>query len=428
MSNRIESPDGELSKLAARRAVEALRNGVPNREAVRQLGCSQPHTEAQFLKLLNEAADEGVPPHGGLGMLISGDFGSGKSHLLTHMENLALSQNFICSRIAISKETPLYDLGKTFDAAIANARIPDRAGRLIEEIAPILNPESESYCKFFQWTEDAAKQGLVSQIFPASLFVYCRIGDEELRNDIESFWAGGKIRVGQIKSGLRALGEASKYSFRAPRLAELPPQRLRFVTELIRGVGYRGWVVLIDEIELVGSYAVLQRGRSYAEVARWMGRSQGDDYPGLVAVGAVTEDFAAAIIGPDGKNDRELVRPRLEGSARYGELGPRAETGMRLLEHECRRLEPLGDDEVAAAIEALGRIYTRAYNWNPGMYEASAGGAGFLRHMRYKVRAAINEWDLRRLIPEYLPEMEVEDFTPTYREDSDLERESWDDH
>ena len=220
------------------------------------------------------------------------------------------------------------------------------------------------------------------------------------------------------------LGETSKYSFRAPRLAELPPQRLRFVTELIRNVGYRGWVVLIDEIELLGFYAVLQRGRSYAEVARWMGLSQGDDYPGLIAVGAVTEDFAAAVIGPDKKNDRELVRPRLESSARYADLGACAETGMRLLERECRRLEPLGEAEVAAAIEELGRIYTRAYDWNLGMYKTKTGGTGFRRHMRYKVRAAISEWDLRRLIPEYRPDMEMEGFTPTYQEDSDLERES----
>lgn len=222
MVDRTESPDGNLSKLAARRAIEALRNGVPNREAVHQLGCSQPLTEAHFLKLLNQASDENAPPRSGLGMLVSGDFGSGKSHLLAHMESLALSQNFVCSRIVVSKETPLYDLGKTFDAAIANARMPNRAGRLIEEIASKLKPESEAYHQLLRWSEDAARQGLISQVFPACLSVYYGVPDEEFRNDIESFWAGSRIKVGQIKSGLRMLGETSKYSFRAPRLAELP--------------------------------------------------------------------------------------------------------------------------------------------------------------------------------------------------------------
>ena len=41
---------------------------------------------------------------------------------------------------------------------------------------------------------------------------------------------------------------------------------MRFVLELVKAAGYRGWIVLIDEIELVANYSVLQRARSYAEL------------------------------------------------------------------------------------------------------------------------------------------------------------------
>ena len=47
--------------------------------------------------------------------------------------------------------------------------------------------------------------------------------------------------------------------------------------------------------------------------------------------------------------------------------------------------------------------------------------------MRYKVRASINEWDLRRLYPNYSPETEGEEFRHSYEENVDLERESNDD-
>ena len=40
-----------LSAHIARLAVEALRNGVPNREAVRELGCNQPRAEARFVEI-----------------------------------------------------------------------------------------------------------------------------------------------------------------------------------------------------------------------------------------------------------------------------------------------------------------------------------------------------------------------------------------
>ena len=409
---------GADEKLAARLAVEALRNGVPNREAVRALGCNQPQAEEHFSRMLDGVADVPSREAGSRGMLVSGDFGSGKSHLLAHLEHLALSRGFVCSRVAVSKETPLYDLGKVFTSAMENGRIPDRRGRFIEELALSMEPASEAYTAFSRWADGVAADGLLNMIFPASRVVHERSGDLELNSEIESFWAGDRILISRLRNGLRQVDQLQYYKFRAPKPADLPVQRLRFAVELIKSAGYRGWVVFLDEIELIGSYSILQRGRSYAEIARWMGRAQGESYPGLVVVGAVTEDFASAIISPDGqKKDSDYIRPRLEQSAKYSVISARAEIGMRLLERDCLTLEPPSDDTVKAAVETLRSLYNRAYDWQPPPYAATAGGAGFQGRMRYKVRAAINEWDLSRLHPGYRPDTEFEDFTTPYEED-----------
>ena len=415
----------EGRRVVARTAVEAMRNGVPSREAVRQLGSNQPAAEERFRAMLNEVESniEGESAHEG--MLISGDFGSGKSHLLAHFEHIALSGGFVCSRVSISKETPLYDLGKVFVSAMENGRIPERRGRMIEELALSLDPKSDRFDRFAHWADAAAGNGRLSKIFPASLVVHEQCGDLALMSDIEAFWAGDRILISKIRAGLRQIDQIQHYRFTAPKAAELPPQRLQFAVELIKSAGYRGWVVLLDELELIGSYSILQRGRSYAEVARWLGLSE--RYPGLVVVAAVTEDFASAIISPDGpKKDKDYVRPRLEQSARHGDLGALADRGMRALERNCLALEPPGDGDVKAAMETLRELYDRAYDWNPPAYEATAGGAGFQGRMRYKVRAAINEWDLRRLYPDYRPQTEMEDFMNAYAEDTDLENQSED--
>ena len=68
---------GADEKLAARLAVEALRNGVPNREAVRALGGNQPQAEEHFSRMLDGVADVPSREAGSRGMLVSGDFGSG---------------------------------------------------------------------------------------------------------------------------------------------------------------------------------------------------------------------------------------------------------------------------------------------------------------------------------------------------------------
>ncbi len=415
------------STVAERLALEALRSGVPNREAVRLLGCNQPQVEDRFAEMLDRVTDGDNPARNDQGMLVSGDFGSGKSHLLTHLEHLALERNFVCSKVVISKETPLYDLGKVFTSAMESGRLPGRSGRFIEELALAMKPDSKEYADFFRWANEAASRDALHPIFPASLLVHERSVDFDLNNDIESFWAGDRILKSRITDGLRQINQLQNHRFRAPKAADLPPQRLRFAVDLIKGAGYKGWVVLLDEIELVGSYTILQRGRSYAEVARWMGRAAGEDYPGLIVVGTVTDDFASAIISPDGyRKDHDYIKPKLEANMKYSGIAGRAETGMWMLERECISLKPPDDDDVRATVEKLRALYSNAYGWDAPPLDARADGAGFEGRMRYKVRAAINEWDLLRLRPNSRPETEIHEFIPTYEENRDLERESSD--
>ena len=351
-----ENDDG-ISNLAYRRAMEALRNGVPNREAVRLLGCNQPQPEAQFVDLLRRAADADTPPGSALGMLVSGDFGTGKSHLLSHFEYRALSQGFVCSKVAISKETPLYDLAKVFKSAMDNGRILDRTGPLIEALGLQLNYDYDEYSNLFSWANSPSSG--IHPIFPASLLVHERSNELELNRTIESFWAGERMKVSDVKNGLRQIGQLQSYSFRTPKASDLPPQRLRFATELIKGAGYRGWVVLLDEIELVGQYSLLQRARSYAELARWLGQAQGESYPGLVVVGTVTADYALANISPEAssKKDRDYAGQRLR--SRGDDNGAaRAETAMRLLERECTPLSAPAEADVNDTLNRLRHIYS----------------------------------------------------------------------
>ena len=413
--------DGKLA-LTYRRALEALRSGVPNQEAVKVLGCNQPQAENQFTTLLRQSADQQNPPSSSLGMLVSGGFGSGKSHLLSHLEHRALSQGFVCSRVAVSKETPLYDLGKVFKSAVDHGRMPDRSGQLMEELGLGLHENAETASRFIEWA-DSGRNGL-HRIFPATLTVHGKANDPELISEIRAFWSGGKIAVPRVKNGLRAIGQIQNYAFKAPKASELSPQRLRFTTELIRGAGYQGWVVLLDEIELVGSYSLLQRARSYAELARWLGKVSGETYPGLVAVGTVTDDFEAKILGayPSSKKDRDYVGPKLR-SREEDAVAARAETGMRILERETIPLELPTAENVTATVEKLRDIYRIAYAWEAPPIESVTGGVGYRGKMRYKIRAAINEWDLMRLYPNSRPETEGIDYRPGYHEDPELTRE-----
>lgn len=73
------------SPVQARRAIEALRAGVPNRDAVLALGSAHPPIEEQFGRLLAEAKEQPTAPRSPAGFLIAGNFGTGKSHELEYL-------------------------------------------------------------------------------------------------------------------------------------------------------------------------------------------------------------------------------------------------------------------------------------------------------------------------------------------------------
>jgi len=386
-----------------RRALEALRAGVPNRDAVTVLGSMQQGVEDRFSQLMGAVRElpDGPPPGG---MLIGGGFGTGKSHVLEHLAHVALSDGFVVSKVVISKETPLHDPAKVFRAAIEQAMVPGRPGSAIDEVAAGLQFDSAGYRELYRWAhqEDAP----VDSRFAATLFLheYGR-GDEEFTDRIVRFWAGDPLPVADLRRRLKEAGAAATYRLAGIKERDLFRQRFRFASRLIQAAGYTGWVVLLDEAELIGRYSTLQRAKSYAELARWVRGDRDDPAAPIAAVLTTVDDFETQVLV--GKNDVDLIPKRLraKGTLEDELLAGQAEIGMRIIERDQVQLQPPGREELDRTYTQLKQIHSEAYGWNPpdvpGLERLPSN------RMRQYVRAWINEWDLRRLDPSYQPEISV---------------------
>jgi hypothetical protein len=409
--------------VARRRAVEALRSGVPSWDAVAVLGSGQPEAEDRFTALLDQVTEPGASMARPRGLLLGGGFGSGKSHLLTHLGHLAMSSGFVVSTVVISKETPLHDPAKTFRAAIDSAVDPARAHGVLEDAAATLDPDTPRYAELARWANSPAS-GL-DERFAATLLCHERLrggevpGSDETAAALVRFWGGEPLRISDLRRALRSVGAAGLFSFTPIIARELARQRFRFTARMLRAAGHAGWVVLFDEVELIGRYSLLQRGRSYAELTRWLGSPVGDPGLPLTAVFAMTDDFEAAVL--TGKDDRAQIPARLRAkqSPEWDETAELAEAGMRLIEHDMLLLDPPGDNDLDRAYAALKGLHAGAFGWSPpdvpGLERLGA------TRMRQYVRAWINEWDLVRLDPAYGPQTEVVDIASDYSEDRALE-------
>lgn len=393
-----------------RRAIEALRNGVPNRDAVTVLGCNQPEIETKFLQQLENTKYALARDGRNEGMIVAGDFGTGKSHLLEYLKHLALKQNYVCSKIVISKETPLFDPAKFYRAAVEAAIVPGKRGSAMTEIATALNFKSQKYEDFNEWIHQEA--GLNAR-FAATLFLFERMSDDpEFINRIIRFWSGDKIDAGEIKKHLKFFRELVTYKIDKISLKELALQRFKFVARLIIAAGYSGWVLLVDEAELIGRYSLLQRAKSYAEVARWMGKLEGSNFQGLTTVFAIIQAFQSIIL--EEKEDLEKIPNRLRAKETESDLllASQAERGMRIIQNEVKLLKVPNDNLLEQTYEKVKAIHARAYNWDPPRVQSMDHEASM--RIRQYVRGWITEWDLKRLDPGYVPKIEIAAQEPDY--------------
>jgi hypothetical protein len=376
--------------LEARTAIEALRAGVPNRAAVRLMGIGDNGIEQAFDTLLQRTSDGGAA-HPGLG--VAGGFGTGKSHLLTYLAEVARTQNFVVSRVVISKETPLADPARVFEAAIRGAALPGRNEDAIGGALGLLRAAPERL---------EALEGAVSQkdaglapIFAALLFLLRKPSlPPELARRCERFLAGGRMTTAAFRQALAAVGAARIFELRLPPAAELTAQRIRFTSRLFQAAGYAGWCLLLDEVELIGRYSALQRAMAYARLAGWLGLQGAAKYPGIVAVYAITDDFVTAVV--DHRQDDERLPERLRLKGRHQE----ALTALAAIRHiedtvRLHRLPAPGAEELARAYVSLRKIYEAAYDWVTPALPVPERTA--TRTLRQYIKAWLTQWDLQRL-------------------------------
>ncbi len=417
------APSSVKPQIASWRAGEALRAGVPNSDAVQALGCSHPLVEERFRSMLAEIDLGFARGEGTQGLLVAGDFGSGKSHLLEYFQHIALENNFVCSKVVVSKETPLYGPSKVYAAAVQAAKVPNRSGTVLAAIAEDLDFESPEYEDFYRWVFGSRTE--LNSRFAASTFVFERGSGgryPDVSDRILQFWAGARVPATELRGWLKELGQVAAYKFEKVSELVLSLQRYEFMSRLIRATGYAGWVILVDEVELIGRYSVMQRAKSYAEMSRLLGLSDDDRTPGLSTVFAITSAYQSEVM--DEKQDEEKIALKLQSSGKPGDhqLSEKAELGMRKIRQLPLENMILAENSDLREIHEKSRVmYRQAYGWNPpDYYETNPTW-----RIRQHIKRWINAWDLVRLFPDYQPDIQVGGLQQSYSEDLDLE-DPWD--
>lgn len=403
--------------ISYRRAVEALRAGVPNGDAVRALGTDQAEIIGAFEGKLANAGE--APPAAETGFVISGTFGSGKSHLVEELHQRALAANFVSSKVSISKETPLHLPAKIVQAVVGAMQARDKPEGLLLDMLLGYQPGTPAARDLHKWC--GTKTSGVSVTFGSLLDLRdAGIEDPEVVDLVLRYFSSEIVPIGSIRRRMTELEVDSPTEI--VLASERPWQTLRFLSRFCQVSGYKGWAIFLDETELISKYGPISRARAYEQLGRWLGVRAEHRVAGTAVVATVINDFAPEVL--EFKGDRWQVPLLLAKGSKASDIpGVPFAVGAMAAIDDALHLTPMKRAHLHKAQDVLREAHSRAYGWKAPKIAIDFQPKN---PMRLYVRRWINEWDLRRLYgDDARVDFEDEDLTVDLGQDDNFQEMTW---
>lgn len=365
-----------MSDMIAKHVIEALRSGVPSRTVGRYFTESRPKIMKQMTTRLDETCD-GTSSSG---MIIRGKYGEGKTHLLNTVFNMASERNMVVSMVSLSKETPFNNFAEVYGKLMANTYLPSREqpGFLHELEERLSDSKFTSDLSLFASTE------LECNKLYFILKTLLREEDEDMKVRLEADLMGDFMTAADWKKEYRKLyHEPAKPNMNFLKRRHVTDY-IRFMSALFEKLGYRGWVILFDEAELIGRSGKKARLAAYDNMSQFLMPSK--SIRSVFTLFAFTASYPEDVI--ESKHDYENL----------AELFPDNEEPMKSVLNQivhAQQLVPLTSVEMHNVIDKIIDFHTRAYDWNLNVdrdyiiHRAEKSGA----LLRTKLRTAIELLD-----------------------------------
>ena len=243
----------DQSRRRAISVVESLRSGIPSRISTRELADLRPSLTSPIKQDLAQLAQGNIPK----GRLIWGSYGQGKTHALTTIEHLALDGGFAVSRVSLSREVSCHHLFNFYGRVASAIRTPNSQ---ILGIERILNKKAAGDLL------NSKVQDRNRYIHPLPTFVledyFYTSGEEQdlLYGDL----MGTRLAMPELKRIHRNCQEELLPKFEATfGVKKHGSAYFGVMADVLEWCGYNGWVILIDEVELIGRLGKVGRLDAY---------------------------------------------------------------------------------------------------------------------------------------------------------------------
>ena len=366
-----------MSNFEARHIIEALRQGVPSRAIGRYFSEARPG----IMKKISDSMEKVLDGEGSCGMIVTGRYGEGKTHLLNTIFNQAHANNCVVSYVSLSKETPMDKLYLFYQKVIANTYLPNHEQPGFSEKLEALSPNSPVASDLLVY---AAKELETDKLYYV-LKSYLNTQDEEEKFSLLADLEGDFVANAQLKRIYRRLfNTPAKYNVSFSKTKHAMDY-FSFMSRLFDKIGYKGWVILVDEAELTGRLGKKSRLKAYHNFGTLL---KGDErLTNVFSLIVMSSSYVEDVI--DGKHEFDNVEQNMPE-----EPGRIKDVLNAII--KAPELVPLTQDEIRQTLLRVQEFHGQAYDWTPEvsadtLFETAQAGGGYL--LRTKIRAAIEFLD-----------------------------------
>lgn len=362
--------------MEARRVIEALRSGIPSRAVGQYFSEARPQIMKEISGRLEQVSEQGRSD----GMVISGKYGEGKTHLLNTVFNMAHSANMVVSYLSLGKETPMDKLYLVYQKMISSTYLPGRQQPGFMHVLDKMTPNSPIAGEMLLY----ATRELETDKLYYLLRSYINTEDQEEKFLLQADLEGDFIaNVPLKKIYKRIFNQTVKYKVSFSKTKHCRDY-FSFMSHLFVTLGYNGWVILVDEAELMGRLGKKARLNAYKNMADFL--FPPEKLESTFSMFALSASYVEDVI--EGKHEFENLQEIYPDS----QEDARAVLNMMV---KAPQLLPLTQEEIEQVLKRVQQFHGQAYGWNPNvsmesMTRATQAG-GYL--LRTKIRAAIEFFD-----------------------------------
>ena len=364
----------------SQRIIEALRSGVSSRAVGHYFSSARPEIMSHISRKLNKLVDSGDSS----GMIISGKYGEGKTHLLNTVFSMAHENNMVVSQISLSKETPFDKLNLVYKKLLSNTYLPNRLQPGFRNVFQNMTPNSKEASDLSLF----ASKHLENDKLFFVLRSFLNVDDAE-----DKFLLMADLEGDYINNAL--LRQIYKRIFTQPAKFNVPFNKTKhamdyftLISHLFKLMGYNGWVLLFDEAELLGRLGKKARLNAYKNMAPFLFPEKYSHLESTFSMFALTSSFMEDVI--ESKHDFDSIADTFVDKA----LREPAEKVLKQIA-EAPQLHPLTQDEIQAVFQKVQEFHGSAYDWKPEISAQTlvklTSSRGYL--LRTRIRAAVEQLD-----------------------------------